>query len=167
MASDFDTANQVLRDGAIEYGNVNFDPPTNLVRRVDKGKLDEMIVDGQVYARKPLTLKAGSTVGWRAGETLVVIRLLQARGMPADSVGRPTPWDHRRKVAVVGKSDQMELVWDSAANRVLSQTVNGRPVETSLRYDSPLIRLADGDTPAAMGPSDGRRQSCRQVVPTL
>jgi hypothetical protein len=41
-AADFDEANRVLRDGAIQYGNANFDPETNLVRRVDQhhGRLD-------------------------------------------------------------------------------------------------------------------------------
>ena len=38
--ADFREANRVLRDGAIEYGNKNFDPATKLVLRADKGKLD-------------------------------------------------------------------------------------------------------------------------------
>ena len=40
MAADFEAANQVLRDGAIQYGNVHFDPATSLVRRADMGRLD-------------------------------------------------------------------------------------------------------------------------------
>ena len=45
---------------------------------------------------------------------------------------------------------RMQLVWDEANNRVISQSVDDRPVESQLRYDSPLIRLADGDLPAVV-----------------
>ena len=34
-SSEFSEPNRVLRDGAIRYGDANFDPQTNLVRRVD------------------------------------------------------------------------------------------------------------------------------------
>ncbi|NOX56366.1 MAG: hypothetical protein GXP27_18360 [Planctomycetes bacterium] len=37
---EFDAPNRFLRDGVIRYGNEHFDPKTNLVWRVDKGRLD-------------------------------------------------------------------------------------------------------------------------------
>jgi len=43
---------------------------------------------------------------------------------------------------------RLELVWDEIKNRVVSRTVNGKPIDFSLRYRSPLIRLADGEAPA-------------------
>ena len=46
------------------------------------------------------------------------------------------------------RAPPMRLVWDGASNRVVSKSVDGRPVTSKLRYDSPLIRLADGDPPA-------------------
>lgn len=36
-AADFSKPNRVLRDGAIAYGNAQFDPETKLVRRTDAG----------------------------------------------------------------------------------------------------------------------------------
>jgi hypothetical protein len=40
---------------------------------------------------------------------------------------------------------QLRLAWNEASNRVISKSVNGQPVTATLRYDSPLIRLRDGD----------------------
>jgi len=54
-------------------------------------------------------------------------------------------------------SGRMRLVWDEAGNRVVSRSVDGRPVESRLRYDSPLIRLADGDLPAVVPAASYRK----------
>jgi len=56
----------------------------------------------------------------------------------------------QRRVAWQAGDTRMQLVWDEANNRVISQSVNDRPVKSQLRYDSPHIRLADGDQPAVV-----------------
>lgn len=58
--------------------------------------------------------------------------------------------DTRRAIRWQAGDTQMWLEWDAANNRALSRTVNGRKVEFNLRYDSPLIRLADGEPPAVV-----------------
>jgi len=56
----------------------------------------------------------------------------------------------QRRVAWQADDTRMQLVWDETSNRVILQTVNDRPVKSRLRYDSPLIRLADGDLTAVV-----------------
>ena len=58
--------------------------------------------------------------------------------------------DGQRRIDWQAGSARMQLVWDEANNRVVSQSLNNRPVKSQLRYDSPLIRLADGDLPAVV-----------------
>jgi hypothetical protein len=58
--------------------------------------------------------------------------------------------DGRRRVDWRADGTRMELVWDGVTNRVVSRSVDGRPVTSKLRYDSPLIRLADGEPPAVV-----------------
>ncbi|NQT13292.1 MAG: hypothetical protein HQ582_11120 [Planctomycetes bacterium] len=58
--------------------------------------------------------------------------------------------DGRRRIDWQADEARLQLVWDGANNQVLSQTVDGQPVATHLRYDSPLIRLAEGDPPAVL-----------------
>ncbi len=56
----------------------------------------------------------------------------------------------QRRVDWQAGPTRMELVWDEASNRVVRKTVDGRSPDTALRYDSPLIRLADGQLPAVV-----------------
>lgn len=56
--------------------------------------------------------------------------------------------DARHEIRWQAGGTQMRIEWDAANNRVLSRTINGREVEFNFRYDSPLIRLADGELPA-------------------
>jgi len=62
----------------------------------------------------------------------------------------------RREVDWQADHTGMQLVWDGANNRVVARGVEGRATQRGglrpgLRYDSPLIRLADGDPPATVG----------------
>ena len=59
----------------------------------------------------------------------------------------------RRAIDWQAGGTRLELLWDGATNRVVSQKVDGRPVDRRLRYDSPLIRLADGELPTAVQPA--------------
>lgn len=202
-----------LKDSGIDRGylRLNIEPR-------DGGMCDEIIAAGRVYDRSNVALQAGSVFGWRVGETLVALRLLDARGIRPDqpdrraSVGyalypvrdaglsldcllaykppKPvainslscgfavacaTTREHKSLAAflrtfgewpVTEKADgarreidwragatRLELIWDGAGNRVVSQKVDGRPVAAELRYDSPLIRLKDGDPPAVVPPA--------------
>ncbi len=56
----------------------------------------------------------------------------------------------QRRIDWQAGSARLRLVWDEANNRVISQSADDRPVKSPLRYDSPLIRLADGDPPAVV-----------------
>ena len=58
--------------------------------------------------------------------------------------------DGQRRIDWQAGGTRMQLVWDETNNRVVSRSVDGRPVESPLRYDSPCIRLADGDPPAVV-----------------
>jgi hypothetical protein len=58
--------------------------------------------------------------------------------------------DGQRRIDWQAGKTQMQLVWDETENRVILNSVDGRPVKSQLRYDSPLIRLADGDAPAVV-----------------
>jgi len=53
----------------------------------------------------------------------------------------------------------LNLVWDGPSNRVITEKVDGRPVDRRLRYHSPLIRLADGEPPSvrSLHPNSNRR----------
>jgi hypothetical protein len=66
--------------------------------------------------------------------------------------------DGKRKIDWRAGDTQMQLVWDELSNRIGSQSVNGQSVRSQLRYDSPLIRLADGDAPAACESDQPRKQ---------
>ncbi|NOX56367.1 MAG: hypothetical protein GXP27_18365 [Planctomycetes bacterium] len=56
----------------------------------------------------------------------------------------------RRTVRWQAADATLELDWDSRTNRVASEKIDGKPVDRRLRYDSPLIRLADGESPAVL-----------------
>ena len=58
--------------------------------------------------------------------------------------------DGQRRIDWQAGKTQMQIVWGEAENRVISNSVDGRPVKSQLRYDSPLIRLADGDAPGVV-----------------
>jgi hypothetical protein len=77
-------------------------------------------------------------------------------------------WTVSEKVEDAGRTidwqaggTRMQLVWDEAGNRAVSRTVDGRPVSSQLRYDSPLIHLADGDRPAVVSTGQEARSSLR------
>jgi hypothetical protein len=46
--------------------------------------------------------------------------------------------------------ERLQLGWHEANGLVTSRRVDGRPMPTPLRYDAPLIQLADGDPPAVV-----------------
>jgi hypothetical protein len=58
--------------------------------------------------------------------------------------------DQRRAITWQPNGAQLHLVWDNSTNRPVTQTIDSHPAASSLRYDSPLIRLAEGDPPAAL-----------------
>jgi len=66
--------------------------------------------------------------------------------------------DGQRRIDWQAGKTQMQLVWDESNNRVVSRSVDGHPVKTQLRYDSPLLRLADGDAPAVRENAQPRKQ---------
>ncbi len=201
-----------LKDSKLDtaYMRLNVEP-------AEGGMVDEMLVAGQVYGRRKVDLEPRALIGWRVGQTLVAVRLLEARtaspngseerssapyrlgpvsnaGLCLDGLLTPRParsigvdnlncgfviacattreyktladflrtvdgWAVTEKVAP-GRREidwrtgdaRLELAWDGAANRVVWEKVDGHPVDRSLRYDSPLIRLADGEPPAAVPP---------------
>ena len=202
-----------LKDSGLDRGylRLNIEPH-------DGGMCDEVIVAGRPYDRSKLALEAGSVIGWRVNETLVALRLLEARGIGRDrpderapcsyhlgpvrdaglcldcllaykppkpvavnnlscgfAVACATTREHksladflrafadwavtekvdgpRREIDWRAGSTRLELAWDGASNRIVSQKVDGRPLASQLRYDSPLIRLADGDPPSVVPPA--------------
>ena len=179
------------------------------------GMVDEMLVGGQAYDGRPVSLSPGTLIGWRVGRTLVAMRLLEARttasigtaprssapyrlgpvsgaGLCLDGLLTPQPasagngnnlncgfvvacatarhdttladflqtiraWTVKEKVTSTERAvdwrtadARLEWTWDSAANRVVAESIHGTPVDRRLRYDSPLIRLADGQLPDAL-----------------
>jgi len=201
-----------LKGSGLDRGYLRLD-----IEPRDGGMADEIIAAGQPYGRRRLPLRAGSVLGWRVGETLVALRLLEARGVSPDQTDRRAPVgytlypvrdaglcldcllaykppkpvavnslscgfavacattrEHKSLAAflrtfagwpVAEKADgarreihwraggkRLELVWDGASNRVVSQKVDGRPLAFELRYDSRLIRLKDGEPPAVVPP---------------
>jgi hypothetical protein len=56
--------------------------------------------------------------------------------------------DAKRDILWKAGDVQMRLEWDATNNHILSRMINGQEVKFNLRYDSPLIRLADGEPPA-------------------
>ena len=62
----------------------------------------------------------------------------------------------RRTIDWRAGTTRLKLVWDATENRAVTRTANDQPVASSLRYDSPLIRLADGELPAATLPQESR-----------
>ena len=61
--------------------------------------------------------------------------------------------DTRRTVDWHAGQSHLQLIWDEAANRVISQTIDGLPVNEELRYESPLIQIRDGQPPAVVAES--------------
>lgn len=53
----------------------------------------------------------------------------------------------QRQIGWKASGTQMQLEWDATRNRVVAKTINGQLVTSPLRYDSPLIRLLDGEKP--------------------
>jgi len=51
--------------------------------------IDEMIVEGRPYDGERLELSAGDVVGWRVGDGMVAIRLLESAGLASAGTGAP------------------------------------------------------------------------------
>jgi len=199
-----------MKESKLKEGRMRLD-----VEPADGGMCDEIIVAGRGYDRRPLVLGPGAVLGWRVGETLVAVRLLESWGIdrggpekrgPVDyrfgpvagaglcidcpltqgasgpialddlncgfviacaTIGRHrslgdflaafTEWtvtEHRdgakREIDWQAGGKRLRLAWDAAGNRVVSRTVDGRDATSPMRYESPLIRLADGEPPGAM-----------------
>jgi len=58
------------------------------IEPAEGGMIEEFLVDSRPYEQDQLELPAGTTLGWRVAEALVMMRLLQARGMVDDGHGR-------------------------------------------------------------------------------
>jgi hypothetical protein len=205
-----------LSDGKLHQGRLrlNIEPD-------EGGMCEEILVDGRRYDRQPVKLRSGAVFGWRVADTLVALRLLDARGLVNDADSQSTreqqagPTSYRlhpvsdeglcldctladrpneavkvdnlncgfvlacatveehtslagflerfarwelgqrgdlpqRQIRWHTDEARLQLNWDAAGNRVVSEAINDQSAGSSLRYDSPLIRLRDGEVPAVV-----------------